>query len=304
MSEARRSIHARAADFWLRSLFWLGREQPWVLRIGRRFFLTIAWKVATHTRENLVLNAARLLGTRATVAKCEELARAILANFYDFVCDIPRSAAMSDQQLIKRIRRVEGEEAYRTLRASGGGAIVLTAHMGSFEVGMAGLRQYESKVHVLFRRDAQGLFEKSRSELRARLQVGEASVDDGIEVWMRLRDALLANEVVCIQGDRVMPGQHGELMKVLNGHIPLPLGPFKLALITGSPIVPIFSTRSSDGGVNLFIETPIYVRSAAEVATGLRAAANVLERYLQRYPEQWLMLHRAWHEDQTSETSN
>ena len=304
MSDAPRSIHAKAADFWLRLLFWLGREHPRLLAFGKRFFLAAAWTLARHTKQNLLLNAARLLGADSSGEDRQRLAKATLANFYDFVCDIPRSAAMTPAQLLARIKKVEGESAYREMRASGGGAIVLTAHMGSFEVGMAGLRQYEPKVHVLFRRDAQNLFEQSRSELRARLGVGEAPVDEGLKIWMRLRDALVANEVVCIQGDRVMSGQRGEPMHVLGGNILLPTGPFKLALLTGSPIVPIFSTRLPDGGVNLFIETPIFVRTDSEVPTAMRGAAAVLERYLQQYPEQWLVLHRAWREDQQAGESD
>ena len=303
MNEPTRSIREKAADFWLRLLFWLGREQPWILKLGKRFFLTAAWTFAADTRGNLLANAARLLGSQSSSNELEKLARAALSNFYDFVCDIPRSAAMSPAELLARIRHVEGEKAYLELRKAGKGAIVLTAHMGSFEVGMAGLRQYEPKVHVLFRRDANNLFEQSRTELRHRLGVLEAPVDDGLGIWMRLRDALLADEVICIQGDRVMPGQRGQAIPVLGGTIPLPTGPFKLALITGAPIVPIFSTRLPDGGVNLFIEPPIYVRSHGEVEIGLRAAADVLARYLQQYPQQWLVLHRAWCEDQRAEVA-
>ena len=70
---------------------------------------------------------------------------------------------MSTAELLGRIRNVKGEAAYLELRKARAGAIVLTANMGSFEVGMAGLRQYEPKVHVLFRRDANNLFEQSRS---------------------------------------------------------------------------------------------------------------------------------------------
>jgi len=269
-----------------------------MLTLGKQFFLNAAWVLGRETRQNLLANAARLLGSQSSRDDRKRLAKETLANFYDFVCDIPRSASMSMTQLLARIKSVEGEAAYRELRKARTGVIILTAHMGSFEVGMAGLRQYEPKVHVLFRRDSQNLFEQSRAELRRRLGVDEAPVDEGIGIWMRLRDALLANEVVCIQGDRVMPGQRGQPMPVLNGTILLPTGPFKLALLTGSPIVPIYSTRSPDRGVNLFIEPPIYVRSSSDVESGIRAAAAVLEGYLRQYPEQWLVLHRAWCEDQ------
>ena len=47
----------------------------------------------------------------------------------------------------------------------------------------------------------------------------EAPVDDGLSVWVGLRDALLRNEVVLMQGDRVMPGQRGMRLPFLSGHM-------------------------------------------------------------------------------------
>src|SRR5665213_2454740 len=101
----------------------MGREQRWMLKLGKRFFLALAWKLARDTRENLLANAARLLGPQSSLSDRERLARATLSNFYDFVCDIPRSAKMSEAELLARIRSVEGEAAYRELRKSACGAI-------------------------------------------------------------------------------------------------------------------------------------------------------------------------------------
>ena len=119
---------------------------------------------------------------------------------------------------------------------------------------------------------------------------------------MRLRDALLADEVVVLQGDRVMPGQKGEPVGFLGGTLLLPAGPVKMALATGAPIVPIFSVRTGDAKVRLFIEEPIDVQpddgdAAGAAHPALIEWAAVLERYVRSYPDQWLMLRPAWCED-------
>ena len=49
--------------------------------------------------------------------------------------------------------------------------------------------------------------------------------------------------------------------------------------------------------VRLFVEKPIWVASDDEVDEALATFARTLERYLRRYPEQWLMIQRAWCED-------
>jgi KDO2-lipid IV(A) lauroyltransferase len=133
-----------------------------------------------------------------------------------------------------------------------------------------------------------------RSELRSKLGVIEAPVDDGWTVWMRLRDALLKDEVVVLQGDRVMPGQKGERVTVLGANMMLPAGPAKLALATGAPIVPVFTIRTPSGNVRLCVEPAIF---ASDVDSAMRQLADVIAKYVRTYPEQWLMLQPAWCED-------
>jgi len=136
---------------------------------------------------------------------------------------------------------------------------VVTAHLGSFETGVAALRMHEDNVHVVFVRDNLSGFESMRSAQRRRLGVHEAPIDDGWRTWMKLRDALRTDHVVMLQGDRVMPGQRGVVVPFLDGHIEVPSGPVKLALASGAPIVPIFAITDGRGGIDVHIEAPIEV---------------------------------------------
>lgn len=247
-------------------------------------------------RTGTLANARRLLGEGSTPAQREALAREVIGNFYDFVCDVGRSATMNRQQLQGRIEAVQGLDRYDAARRERQGAIVVTAHMGSFEIGVAGLMEYERQVHVLFRRDERGLFEQTRSALRRRLGVTEAYVEDGLPVWMRLREALERNEVVLIQGDRVLPGQKGKRVPFLGGTMLLPTGPVKLAMASGAPLIPVFTVRTSHDTVRLFIEEAIRVPPGT-AEEGLRQLVTAIEHYVRQYPGQWLMVHPAWCED-------
>lgn len=288
------AMRRSAAAFWLNLLFWLARRYPLILQRGKPLFLWGGWTFSAQMRHNTLCNARRILGEHATPQERSNLAKAVIGSFYDFVCDVGRCSEMAAEELRRRVSVIHGNETYQAVRRERKGAIILTAHLGSFEVGIAALLEYEKRIHVLFRRDAMDLFEKTRSTLRKRLGVAEAPVDEGLATWMRLRDALAADEVVLIQGDRVMPGQKGIAVLFLGGHMLLPLGPVKLALATGAPIVPVFSVRDADSRISLFVEEPVRVDDEAKA---LRAVAMVLEKYVQRYPQQWLALHRAWRED-------
>ena len=288
---ARRAL----TEFWVRAFFWTSEHAPAFVRATRGLFCRMTFRASRSIRRGTTANARRILGPDAAGADVEALARRTFSNFYAVSSDIGRSFSASRELLFSRVESIEGKENYRAARAAGRGVIVVTAHMGSFEVGLAALREQErGRIHVVFKRDLFARFERLRSDLRRRLGVEEAPVDDGWTVWIRLRDALLADEAVVLQGDRVMPGQKGEAVPFLGGRLVLPTGPVKLAQATGAPIVPIFSVRAPDGAVRLYIEPAIEFRAAE---TSLHQWAAVLERFVRAFPDQWLMLQPALLDD-------
>jgi KDO2-lipid IV(A) lauroyltransferase len=292
-------IRRWAANFWLDFFYFHARYTPWVARWAKGFFLWWAWGCSRHIRTVIQTNARWLLGPEATRQDRKALAKRVLGSFYDFIYDVGRTNRMSREELKALIVSVEGQDHYDHARSLGKGAIIATAHMGSFELGMCAMLEIERGIHVVFQRDPFSNFERLRSDFRKRLGIQEAAVNDGWATWLRLRDALAANEVVAIQADRVMPGQKGVKVPFLGGHTLFPEGPAKLAAITGAPIIPIFTIRQRDGRVRVCIDEPIMVSGADPIAIqeAIAKLAATVGRYVKTYPDQWLVMHRAWCED-------
>jgi KDO2-lipid IV(A) lauroyltransferase len=296
-------LRSAAAAFWLTAFFFAAQHAPRLVAALRRPLCRGIFFCSRSIRTGTTANARRVLGPGAARPEVAAMARRTLGSFYLFCCDVGRSFGLTRDQLTALIDSDEGHSNYLAARAAGKGVIVVTAHMGSFEVGMAALRRVErNAIHVVFKRDPFARFERQRSALRARLGVEEAPVDEGWTVWVRLREALLNDHAVVLQGDRVMPGQKGESVPFLGGTLLLPGGPVKLALATGAPIVPIFSVRMPSGKVKLFIEPPIDASATDGASRGgshpaLLKWASVLERYVKAYPDQWLLLQPALVED-------
>jgi len=249
--------YTAAADFWLNLLFWQARSAPIIGSIAKPIGIRLAWRCSEHVRTVTSLNARRIFGPEISARQTHAYAKGMLSHFFDFVCEVGKCVGLSDQQLREQVESVSGQDAYDAARSAGKGAIIATAHMGSFEAAAAALLEREKKVHVVFKRDDMSRFEQVRSALRKRLGVIEAPIDDGWTVWLRLRDALMRNEVVMLQADRVMPGQKGCPLPFLHGHVELPTGPIKLALASGSPVVPIFALRAKSGRMHINIEPPM-----------------------------------------------
>jgi KDO2-lipid IV(A) lauroyltransferase len=292
---SRSAVRAAAADFWLDSLFRVAGRAPIVTRLTRPLFVRSAFRFSHAIRSATAANARRIFGADASPARVEAYGRGVVASFYDFVCDVGQSLHLTREQLLARIDSVEGHDHYEAARAMRKGAIIATAHMGSFEAGAAAIVDRERAVHVVFKRD-ETRFEQVRTSLRAKLGVIEAPVDEGWTLWLRLREALLRDEVVMVQADRVMPGQKGSRVPFLHGHLLLPTGPIKLAMASGAPIIPVFAARTPGGKIRIHVEPAVVVDDDPHAS--LLRLAGVLEKYVRAYPEQWLLFHKAFCDDE------
>ena len=269
------------------------------------------WATITFARsvpDACYANCRRILGPATTDARCRQFTLRVVGSFYDFVSTIGQTSCMTPGQIEKQIASVVGKEEYLSERKKHTGAIVVTAHLGSFEIGLVGLKQVEPHIHVVFKRDAADGFESIRASLRSKLGVYEAPIDDGWNTWLNLRDALANNHVVVMQADRAMPGQKSHAVPILNGHIRLPLGPIQLAQMTRAPIFPMFTVRNSNGRIDIYCQPAIHVDPDAQpvehghsrIHPALIELGKSIEQFLFAFGDQWLVLHKAFTEDVTS----
>jgi lauroyl/myristoyl acyltransferase len=287
-------------------LFGLASHAPWLLRAIRPIATRLVVVFSPSVRSGTVANALRIFSKQLSLRETRRFARNVVGSFYDFVLDVAQFRSASADELRAHIDGTDGLDAYNACRQSKRGAILVTAHMGSFEVGLAALVGAEPKVHVVYKRDAFAAFDTMREQLRTRLGAGSVAIDDGWPSLFAMRSALERDEVVVVQGDRAMPGQRSQNVPFLGGHLALPLGPVTLARIVGSPIVPVFTVRTGRDRFRVHLLPPIEFEAAEReipatadaIDPTLRKIAASIEQFVARYPEQWLVLSPAFVEDQ------
>lgn len=298
----------RLTAFWMNFFFFCANKAPWFVRGSEWFWIGMSHACFRRAlRAGPRANARHLLGPDTSARDLRRFETEVLRQFYRFIEDVGWAKDKSPRQILDRISEVHGEENYCAARAAGRGAIIATAHVGSFEVGMAALSDREKRVHVVFQQDVFDAFDGIRDRLHRKLGVVDARAERGLNVWLSLREALRDDDVVLIQADRVMPGQRGVAVPFFDGHIELPVGPVKLAALSGAPIIPVFAVRRPDRTTRLIIEPAIEVGPGEPVIgrgqapPSLLKFAAALERLVRAHADQWLMLHRVWLEDQGSE---
>ena len=191
--------------------------------------------------------------------------------------------------------KVQGWEYLEEARALGKGVLVVSCHMGSYEVCAAIWSSTLAPV-TLFAEELEPreLFEWYR-DTRARLGISVLTLDFG--GIRKVLQALQDQEMVITAIDRDITGT-GYLMPFFGKFASIPLGPAAIALRLGTPLFPVCVYRLPDDsymaeGAPLVHATPTGNPKADQV----RATEELLrhiEGFIQRHPEQWHVPHRIW----------
>jgi lauroyl/myristoyl acyltransferase len=175
------------------------------------------------------------------------------------------------------------------------GAIVLTAHMGSYNLGAALFAEkFHREIRIV---RAPEPHRESAEHLSASL---EGAGETGVKVDYNTAGALLSfdllkalrdGEIVSIQGDRVEGGVAQITARLFGSGAKMPNGPFVLSLVTQIPIYPLFITRTGCRRYRIIVCEPIRLQPSGnretDIAKGVTEWCAVLEEIVAVHWDQW-----------------
>jgi KDO2-lipid IV(A) lauroyltransferase len=198
-------------------------------------------------------------------------------------------------QTMRPLLKVDGLEHLEEARAIGKGVLVVSCHMGSYEVVSAIWSATLTPVSFFAEElEPRALFEWYR-DTRARLGISVLTLDHGgiRKVLQALRD----KEMVITAIDRDITGT-GHPMPFFGRPAPIPLGPAAIALRLGTPLFPVCVYRLPDDtykaeGSPLVFATDTGDPKADQVAATQQVLSRI-EGFIRRHPDQWHVPHRIW----------
>lgn len=242
-------------------------------------------------------NLAVILGEPEDAPEVRRLAFEMVAShfrawvdFLHFATRPPEDAARLVEGVIGYSRIVEG-------RLTGKGVLLLTAHLGNWEVGGLMLAQVKQPIHVVLVPDIFPGVERERRRLHARSGVTEIRVDHSFVPTLAVLRALGENGIVAMQGDRDFDNT-GIAVPFFGREAFFPRGPFRVAMASGAVVLPAFIVGLPDGRYRAIVEEPLPIATEGERDAALRknvlAYVAILERYVRQYPEQWYCFYPFW----------
>ncbi|MBP7055933.1 MAG: lysophospholipid acyltransferase family protein [Candidatus Omnitrophica bacterium] len=185
---------------------------------------------------------------------------------------------------------------------NGKGTVVVTAHLGNWEITGAYLRLKNYPGVAIGKRIYFDKYDKFLNRLRKSQDVNIVYRDSSPKILLKL---LRENKIVGVVADQDVDSVEGVFVDFFGKTAYTPVGPAALAMITGASLIPVFAVR--EGLRHRFIvEDPIKLANTgdrkADLVTNTQKWSLVVESYIRKYPEQWVWIHRRWktRKDQTS----
>src|SRR3989440_9514117 len=213
------------------------------------------------------------------------------AKAYADLMQLPRARVEAMQPLLK----LQGLEHLEEARNLGKGVLVVSCHMGSYEIVAAIWSATLAPVSFFAEElEPRALFEWYR-DTRARLGISVLTLDHG--GIRKVLEALRDQEMVITAIDRDITGT-GYLMPFFGKLAPIPLGPAAIALRLGTPLFPVCVYRLPDDTYMAEGSPLVFATSTGNArADQVRATEQLLrriEQFIQRHPEQRHVPHRIW----------
>lgn len=286
------------------------RKRPWVYTLNRGlaqlvplsfgywlsvpisdiFYALWGSKRATARR-----NHARILGRPVDDPLVEHMAHRTFRHFGRYIVELLSVQGWSLDSMRERIE-IEGDEHFDEAIAYGRGIIFTGAHMGSIEVASTLVLLKGFKITSVAERLPKMLMDwliACRAEMGIELL---PAVGSGMALVRRLR----RGEMVALVVDLGISNGDGLKVRFFGHETVFPMGPARLARLSGAPIVFGWAARKPGGRYVAHVSAPILSNRDLDPEEDAQQITHRIvgefEQAVRRYPEQWYVFREMWPE--------
>lgn len=191
----------------------------------------------------------------------------------------------------------EGATYLDEMAIEGKGGLLISAHIGNWEVAGHLLKRLKSKINIVMYEVEQEKIKEYLEKIRDR-SFNVIFIQDSMSHIYEINEALQRNEFVCIHADRFVEGNKTIEATLLNGKIRLPIGPFVLATTFHTPVSFVFAVKEGVKHFHFFAsKAKTYEKGKANIPFIVNDYTRAMEQMIARYPLQWHNYFPYWDEE-------
>lgn len=191
----------------------------------------------------------------------------------------------------------EGVENIEQLVANGKGGILLSAHLGNWEVAGHLLKRVNAVINIV-------MYDGEGEQVKQYMEQFDSNrsfniifiKDDDMSHIYEISAALARNELVCLHGDRFRPGNRTMKHLFLGQKASFPAGPFILGAKLKAPVCFVFAFKETNFHYHFYAyPAKVYEgRGTAGMELMMDEYVQMLETKIKQYPAQWFNYFEFW----------
>ncbi|HZZ75077.1 MAG TPA: lipid A biosynthesis acyltransferase [Puia sp.] len=190
----------------------------------------------------------------------------------------------------------EGEEYLRQMVSMNKGGLLLSAHVGNWEIAGHLLNRLGTDMHIVM---YDGEAQKIKDYLASVTEKHSAHIilirEDLSHIYA-IQEALNKNAFVCMHADRFLEGNKILNADFLNKPARFPAGPFLLARTFQVPVSFVFAMKDNETDYHFYAGVPkIYTGDReSSIEEMLQNYSQCMENCVRKYPLQWYNYYDFW----------
>lgn len=275
---------------------------PRALALGRALGWFYGSVIRYHRRD--AFDALQQSLPATTEREQREIVRNMYAGLGMNIIEFIRLLNMSREDILGGYIAVEGEDNIREALGRNRGVLVLTGHIGCWDLLCAVTPQFGYPLTVITKRIKQEAVHRLWLHMRNRFGVNYLPAQQAYRSCLKV---LRKNELVGFILDQNMIDKEGVFVEFFGRPACTSPGLAYLAAQAQAPIVPIFIERRPDSTHMIHIQPliePPPDRQKESIIEATQTYTRTLEEYIRQHPSDWIWIHRRWRTRPPEQTTN
>jgi predicted LPLAT superfamily acyltransferase len=191
----------------------------------------------------------------------------------------------------------DGEHHLREMVAAGKGGLLLSAHVGNWEIAGHLLKRLGTRINVVMFDGEHEQIKKYLTGVTGQRNVNVIVIKNDISHIYQISDALNRKELVCMHADRYLEGNKVVAVPFLGSPAKFPIGPFVLAATFKVPVSFVFAMKETNLHYHFFATPDRNDPTISKDALSKKLLAEFaieMENKVKIYPEQWYNFYNFW----------
>ncbi len=229
------------------------------------------------------------------VHRRESVFRSLIAtyrNYFVFGQTIIDKIAITAGLAGKYTYEFDGIDNIRQLAKDNSAGILISAHVGNFEVSQYFMGEFDKQIHLVTTDEEQRAIKSYLANIMAKPKTGFIVVKDDLSHVFEINQVIDQKGMICFTGDRFVSGAKTLTADFLGEAARFPAGPFLISSRLSTPVLFVYVMRERRKHYHLYARKATFDHRDAQSL--LQAYTRSIEQILAKYPLQWFNYYDFW----------